>query len=73
MTNGELPDWDRIVERHAQCVFRVALRILKSVQDAEDVSQDVFIEARRNWSILSRQIEAALRQSLIRSISGAES
>ena len=45
MTDGELPDWDRIVERHAKRVFRVAMRILRSVQDAEDVSQDVFTEA----------------------------
>jgi RNA polymerase sigma-70 factor (ECF subfamily) len=41
----ELPNWDRIIERHANRVFRVALRILGSVQDAEDVSQDVFTEA----------------------------
>jgi len=47
MTDGELLDWNRIVERHAKCVFRVALRILRSVQDAEDVSQDVFTEAFR--------------------------
>jgi len=47
MADSELPDWDRIVERHAKCVFRVALRILGSVQDAEDVSQDVFTEAFR--------------------------
>ena len=47
MTDDELPDWDRIVERHAERVFRVALRILRSVQDAEDVSQDVFTEAFR--------------------------
>jgi RNA polymerase sigma-70 factor (ECF subfamily) len=47
MTEGELPDWDRIVEHHAQRVFRVAFRILRSVQDAEDVSQDVFTEAYR--------------------------
>jgi RNA polymerase sigma-70 factor (ECF subfamily) len=45
MADGELPDWDRIVERHAARVFRVALRILGSVQDAEDASQDVFTEA----------------------------
>lgn len=45
MSNGDLPDWDRIVEHHADRVFRVALRILKSVQDAEDVSQDVFTDA----------------------------
>ena len=47
MTNGELPDWDAIVEQHASRVFRVALRILKSVHDAEDVSQEVFAEAFR--------------------------
>jgi len=41
------PDWDRIIERHARCVFRVAYRILGSVQDAEDVSQEVFTEAFR--------------------------
>jgi DNA-directed RNA polymerase specialized sigma24 family protein len=45
MTESELPNWDRIIERHADRVFRVALRILGSVQDAEDVSQDVFTEA----------------------------
>ncbi len=47
MSDGESPDWERIVERHAKCVFRVAMRILRSVQDAEDVSQDVFTEAFR--------------------------
>ncbi len=47
MTDDLLPDWDRIVDRHAERVFRVALRIVRSVQDAEDVSQDVFGEAFR--------------------------
>lgn len=39
------PDWDEIVEEHAERVFRIAYRILGSVHDAEDVSQDVFTEA----------------------------
>jgi RNA polymerase sigma-70 factor, ECF subfamily len=43
----ELPDWNRIVECHAKRVFRVAYRILGSIQDAEDASQDVFEEAFR--------------------------
>lgn len=38
-------DWDSIVEKHAERVFRIAFRILGSVHDAEDVSQIVFIEA----------------------------
>jgi RNA polymerase sigma-70 factor (ECF subfamily) len=47
MREGELADWNRIVEQHANHVFRVAMRILGCAQDAEDVSQDVFIEAFR--------------------------
>src|SRR3990172_7080633 len=47
MPENGLPNWDRIVERHAERVFRVALRIVGSVHDAEDVSQDVFSEAFR--------------------------
>lgn len=45
MADGDVVDWDGIVDRHAKSVFRVAMRILASVQDAEDVSQDVFAEA----------------------------
>jgi RNA polymerase sigma-70 factor (ECF subfamily) len=47
MTDTASLDWDRIVEDHAPRVFRVAMRILRSVQDAEDASQDAFIEAFR--------------------------
>lgn len=41
------PDWEKIVQRHAERVYRIAYRILGSVHDAEDVSQNVFIEASR--------------------------
>jgi RNA polymerase sigma-70 factor, ECF subfamily len=42
-----MPDWSRLVEEHADRVFRVAVRILGCVEDAEDVAQDVFTEAFR--------------------------
>ena len=47
MSDGEQPNWKRIVYRHGKRVFRIALRILGSVHDAEDVSQEVFVEAYR--------------------------
>jgi RNA polymerase sigma-70 factor (ECF subfamily) len=45
MPESRSVDWNEIVGRHAAAVCRVALRILRNVPDAEDVSQDVFAEA----------------------------
>src|SRR5215213_5932826 len=45
MSDDRSPNWNVIVERHAERVFRIAFRILGSVHDAEDVSQIVFAEA----------------------------
>jgi hypothetical protein len=36
MARDAPPDWDMIVEAHAERVYRIAFRILGSVQDAED-------------------------------------
>ncbi len=47
MSDEHSPNWNVIVERHAERVFRIAYRILGSVHDAEDVSQGVFAEALR--------------------------
>ena len=47
MTDDEQPNWKRIVDRHGKRVFRIARRIVGSVHDAEDVSQEVFAEAYR--------------------------
>lgn len=46
MANRE-PDWSEIVRAHGARVLRIAVRITGSVHDAEDVAQDVFVEAYR--------------------------
>lgn len=45
MPNDIPLDWEQVVDRHAEQVFRIAFRILGTVHDAEDVSQNVFMEA----------------------------
>ena len=55
MTVDGQPHWNRIVDRHGKRVFRIALRILGSVHDAEDVSQEVFAEAYRQRKAVSVQ------------------
>jgi RNA polymerase sigma-70 factor, ECF subfamily len=47
MTESSMPDWRQIIEKHSLRVFRVAIRILGSVHDAEDVVQEAFTEAYR--------------------------
>ena len=45
MSDPNAPDWEELVQQHAERVFRIAFRILGSTHDAEDISQDVFTEA----------------------------
>jgi RNA polymerase sigma-70 factor (ECF subfamily) len=60
------PDWDRIVTEHGHVVFGTAWRILGHAADAEDVVQDVFLQAYqvqqaeevRCWEALLRRLAA---------------
>ena len=45
-------DWDALVRKSAPAVLRIACRILGIDSDAEDVAQDVFVEA---WQLRETQ------------------
>ncbi len=47
MADGDPSNWRQIVDLHGARVLGVANRILGSIHDAEDVSQEVFAEAYR--------------------------
>jgi RNA polymerase sigma-70 factor, ECF subfamily len=42
-------DWNTLVREHGAVVYGVAWRILRHAQDAEDVAQEVFAEAHRQF------------------------
>ena len=44
-----LPDFDTLVEKHANFVYNVALRMMGKPEDAEDVAQEAFISAYRAY------------------------
>lgn len=54
------PDWSSIVHANVGIVTNAALRVLGSVQDAEDVTQDVFLEAFRKWDAVDEKSWAGL-------------
>jgi RNA polymerase sigma-70 factor (ECF subfamily) len=59
-------DWDRLVREQGPMVFGTAWRILGCTADAEDVCQDVFLQAHqlqrtrpvRSWGALLRRLAA---------------
>ncbi len=42
--------WDTLVRRYSSLVISSAWRVLGCLADAEDIAQDVFLEAFRKWS-----------------------
>jgi RNA polymerase sigma-70 factor (ECF subfamily) len=57
-------DWDRLVREHGASVFAAAWRVLGHAADAEDVVQEVFLEAYRLWSTRPVRSWAALLRRL---------
>ncbi len=46
-SEGEVTDFNTIVEKYADFVYNVAFRMMGTPEDAEDVSQDAFLSAYR--------------------------
>jgi RNA polymerase sigma-70 factor (ECF subfamily) len=42
---GEMGAFEQLVERHTAMIFRVAMHIMNSREDAEDIVQDAFLKA----------------------------
>ena len=45
-----MSDWDQIIRHNTAHVVNAAFRVLGDYEAAEDVAQDVFVEALRKWS-----------------------
>ena len=58
-------DWERIVRRNAAQVVNAAMRVLGNAADAEDVAQDVFIEAFERWKTGAEQRWAGLLRRMV--------
>jgi RNA polymerase sigma-70 factor (ECF subfamily) len=53
-THEDVEAFARLVRQHQKAVFAAAYGKLRNVHDAEDVTQDVFIEAYRNYHKLKK-------------------
>ena len=55
--SGRVEDFERLVERHQRTVFRVVVSVLGPgrERDAEDVTQDVFVQVYRRIGSFERR------------------
>ena len=47
-TDGEVPTWEQVVERHSDRVYRLAYRLTGDRHDAEDLTQEGFVRVFRS-------------------------
>ena len=47
---GPAPSWEAMVERHYMFVYRRCLTLTRNTQDAEDLTQDTFVNVFRSWA-----------------------
>lgn len=66
--DGNLDAYNQIVERYQQQVYNISVRMLGSPQDAEDVTQEIFVQS---WKALHSFRGANFRAWLFRIASNA--
>jgi RNA polymerase sigma-70 factor (ECF subfamily) len=63
-----MPGWDAIVREHGPAVYRTAWRIVRDVQDAEDVTQEVLLAFFRNGAANDPCGGLLVRMAVLRAI-----
>ncbi|HTI49848.1 MAG TPA: sigma-70 family RNA polymerase sigma factor [Planctomycetaceae bacterium] len=58
-------DWDTIVRDNAAVVLNAAFRVLGRLADAEDVAQEVFLEAFRKWPAAHNEWPGLLKRMAV--------
>jgi RNA polymerase sigma-70 factor (ECF subfamily) len=53
--SGGLPAFERIMRQHEHLVLNTAMRLLGNIEDAKDVSQEVFLRLYRNLQKVERE------------------
>ncbi len=63
---GDLPAFNDLVSRHERAVYNVALRYLRSREQAEDVTQEAFLRAWRSLDSFRNEAGEGFRAWLLR-------
>lgn len=63
-------NWNRIVEEYGEAILRASYRVVGNIVDAEDVAQDVLLEAFQKYQSTGQLPEIALlsRMATLRAI-----
>jgi len=64
--DGDLPAFNQLVARHERAVFNVALRYMRSREQAEDVTQEAFLRAWRSLESFRNDAGEGFRAWLLR-------
>ena len=53
--NNDVAAFSKLIDKHKEMVFTVAVRILRNREDAEEIAQDTFIKAYKSLKTFKRE------------------